>query len=145
LKGLGAVGTLALRPRAIADAMVTIPKMHDDATSVAELCEFFSDDHVHAALIASGQRLVSVVERGDLIGAPPSLSAAPFGRLAGRTVNFDDDLGRVYFEMLRTSRRRLAVIGPSGDLVGLLCMKRSQSGFCSDQDVACRAAERIGP
>lgn len=115
------MGTMALGPWTVADAMVTIPKMHDDATSVAELCEFFSDDHVHAALIVSGQRLVSVVERGDLIGAPPSLPAAPFGRLSGRTVNFDDELGRGYFEMRRTSRRRLAVIGPSGDLVGLLC------------------------
>jgi hypothetical protein len=126
----------------VASAMVTRHKTHDTSLSVVELRRFFGDDHVHAALIVSGRHLVSVVERGDLAGAVPNLPAAQFGRLANRTTAPGYDLGWAFLEMLAAGQRRLAVIDTAGDLVGLLCMKRSQSGFCSDRDVAARAAER---
>jgi len=44
--------------------------------------------------------------------------------------------------MSRTGRRRLAVVDDGGVLVGLLCLKRTGRGFCSDLDVASRAASR---
>jgi len=40
--------------------------------------------------------------------------------------------------MQRTGRRRLAVVDGEGRLVGLLCLKASGSGFCSNEDVASR-------
>jgi predicted transcriptional regulator len=126
----------------VASAMVTKPTTHDTSASVAELSRFFADDHVHAALIVSGRRLVSVVERDDLAGAGPDRPAARLGRLGKRTINPGYDLGWAFLDMLRTGRRRLAVTDANGYLVGLLCMKRSQSGFCSDRDVAARAVER---
>jgi hypothetical protein len=39
--------------------------------------------------------------------------------------------------MLATGARRLAVVGDSDVLLGLLCLKRHLGGFCSDTDV-CR-------
>jgi len=41
--------------------------------------------------------------------------------------------------MIATGRRRAAVTSADGRLLGLLCLKASQAGFCSDQDVRARA------
>lgn len=41
--------------------------------------------------------------------------------------------------------RRLAVIDDHGMLLGLLCLKRTGLGFCSDTDVQARADERRNP
>jgi hypothetical protein len=42
--------------------------------------------------------------------------------------------------MLACGRRRLAVVGRDGKFQGLLCLKRSRSGFCSNRDVWARSA-----
>jgi hypothetical protein len=39
--------------------------------------------------------------------------------------------------------RRRAVIDADGRLLGLLCLKSRLTGFCSDSDVAARAAETL--
>jgi hypothetical protein len=40
--------------------------------------------------------------------------------------------------LLSTGQRRRAVVDHSGRLLGLLCLKRRLTGFCSDNDVAAR-------
>jgi hypothetical protein len=40
--------------------------------------------------------------------------------------------------MKRDERRRLAVVDADGELLGLLCLKASGLGFCSDDDVSSR-------
>ncbi len=40
--------------------------------------------------------------------------------------------------LLARGRRRLAVVDERGALLGLLCLKRRLTGFCSDADVAAR-------
>ena len=47
--------------------------------------------------------------------------------------------------MSATSSRRLAVVDDDHRLLGLLCLKRSGSGFCSDDDVISRRRARIHP
>ena len=49
--------------------------------------------------------------------------------------------GRVHYFGAGTSGR-LAVIDEECRLLGLLCLKRTRLGFCSDADVQARAAER---
>jgi hypothetical protein len=44
--------------------------------------------------------------------------------------------------MTATGRRRAAVTSAGGLLLGLLCLKASRAGFCSDQDVRARALGR---
>jgi hypothetical protein len=46
-----------------------------------------------------------------------------------------------WLAMTATGQRRNAVISEDGRLLGLLCLKASQAGFCSDEDVADRARE----
>lgn len=127
--------------RTAAEVMLTAPAKHPLSVTVGEIREFFRDDHVHAALIVSpAGHLQAVVERDDIAGCRPlDGAAAPLGQLAGRTVPAEANLAEVGRAMTVTGRRRAAVISADGRLLGLLCLKASREGFCSDQDVRARA------
>ena len=47
--------------------------------------------------------------------------------------------------MTTAGRRRAAVTSADGRLLGLLCLKASRAGFCSDQDVRARALGETDP
>jgi CBS domain-containing protein len=126
--------------RTAADVMLTTPARHPPSATVDEIRDFFRDDHVHAALIVSpAGYLQAVVEREDIAGCPaPDAAVAPLGRLAGRSVPAGASLAEVHRAMIATGRRRAAVISADGRLLGLLCLKASRPGFCSEQDVRAR-------
>jgi hypothetical protein len=126
--------------RTAADAMLTVPTRHPQAATVREMRDFFRDDHAHAALIVSpAGYLTAVVERDDIADNQAlDAAAAPLGRLAGRTVPAGASLAEVRRAMDVTGRRRVAVTSIDGRLLGLLCLKASRAGFCSDQDVCAR-------
>lgn len=128
----------------IQDVMVTCPKTHEPASGVRQIRALFEDDHVHMALIvADDRRLVTTIERRDLPATgPASMVASELGTLAGRTVAPSEELDRVTATLLRRGRRRLAVVDESGRLLGLLCLKRSGTGYCSDAGIRERADAR---
>ncbi|HKT03989.1 MAG TPA: CBS domain-containing protein [Rugosimonospora sp.] len=126
----------------VADAMIRAPKVCGPATTVAQVRDQFRDDHVHAVLIVAGGILLSIVERPDLDAVPAHLPARRVGRRYGRTVSPDADLDATRRAMTGARRRRLAVVDERGRLLGLLCLKRTGTGFCSDADVRARADER---
>jgi len=130
-----------------AEAMLTNPVRHPLSVTVAEIRDFFRDHHVHAALIVSpAGYLEAVVERDDIAYCQAlDTAAAPLGRLAGRTVPAGASLAEVHHAMTATGRRRAAVTSADGRLLGLLCMKASQTGFCSEQDVRARALDNAHP
>ena len=130
-----------------AEAMLTTCARHPLSATVGEIQDFFRDDHVHAALIVSpAGYLEAVVERDDVADSEaPGAAAAPLGRLAGRTVAADASLAEVRRAMAVTGRRRAAVTSSDGRLLGLLCLKASRTGFCSDQDVRARALGEADP
>jgi hypothetical protein len=126
--------------------MITTPARHPLSATVGEIRDFFRDDHVHAALIVSpAGYLEAVVERDDIAGRQALEAAAPLGRLAGRTVLAEASLYEVRRAMTATGRRRAAVTSDDGRLLGLLCLKASRAGFCSDQDVRARALGEADP
>ena len=127
--------------RTAAEVMLTTPARHQLSATVGEIRDFFRDDHVHAALVVSpAGYLAAVVERDDVAGCQAlDAAAAPLGRLAGRTVPAEANLAEVRRAMTATGRRRAAVTSADGRLLGLLCLKASRAGFCSDQDVRARA------
>src|SRR5204862_5252146 len=133
--------------RTCGEAMLPTPVRHPLSVSVREIRDFFRDDHVHAALIVSpAGYLESVVERDDIAGCrAPDAAAAPLGRLADRTVPAGASLADVRQVMTATGRRRVAVTSADGRLLGLLCLKASRTGFCSDQDVRARALGEADP
>jgi hypothetical protein len=132
--------------RTAADAMLTASVRHPLSATVREIRDFFRDDHVHAALIVSpAGYLEAVLERDDIAGCRAlDAAAAPLGRLAGRTVPPGASLAEVHRVMTAAGRRRAAVISADGRLLGLLCLKASRAGFCSDQDVRARALGEAG-
>jgi hypothetical protein len=89
---------------------------------------------------------VAVVERDDIAESQaPDAAAAPLGRLAGRTVPPGAGLAEIQQAMNATGRRRAAVTSDDGRLLGLLCLKASRAGFCSEQDVRARAEPALLP
>jgi hypothetical protein len=133
--------------RTAGEAMLTTPVRHPLSATVGEIRDFFRDVHVHAALIVSpAGHLEAVVERDDVAGCQaPDAVAAPLGRLAGRTVPPEASLAEVRRAMTAAGRRRAAVTNAGGRLLGLLCLKASQQGFCSDLDVRARARDEGDP
>lgn len=125
-------------PSLVAEAMVTRPTVHEPSTTVAQLRAFFGDDHVHMALIVDRGTLIGAVERADLTPLlDDDTPASSIARLGRRTVSPDALLPEVFDAMRRTGRRRLAVTR-NRRLLGLLCLKASGRGFCSDADTARR-------
>jgi CBS domain-containing protein len=121
--------------------MLTDAKLHHARTTVREIRALFADEHVHAAVIVEDGTLLAVVERADLETASNEDTLAwHLGGRRGRVIGPDADLALAKRLMLTSGRRRLAVIDRDGKLRGLLCLKRSRSGFCSDRDVRARAA-----
>jgi hypothetical protein len=121
--------------------MITGPKTHGLRAGLEEIRAFFEDDHVHMALVvAPDGRLVTTIERPDLPpGSPASVPASQLGTLIDRTAGPAQALGAATALLLRERRRRLAVVDDSGRLLGLLCLKKDRTGFCSDENVRERA------
>jgi hypothetical protein len=123
----------------VADVAVRRPDLHGCGTTVGELRTLFLDDHMLMALLVDGPRLVATVERGDLHPElPDDLPAHTVGTLGGRTVPPDASAATLLRFMRTTNRRRLAVTDANGVLLGLLCVRSTGRGFCSDDDVANR-------
>jgi len=129
--------------RTVADAALRNAKICEPDVSVAQVRQLFLDDHVHMALLVDRGRLVTTIERDDVpqhvLG---DTSARALGRLTGRTIGPEVSLQDALVQMRRGSHRRLAVIDQNGSFLGLLCLKRSGDGFCSDADVGAREAGR---
>lgn len=126
----------------VGQAMITAPKICELVTTVEQAREFFIDDHVHVLLIVNNGVLCAVVQRDDLTDqTTPTSPVVRAGRLGGRIVSPDIDLEAVLTWMLAHQRRRLAVVNPRLRLLGLLCLKKSLRGFCSDTDVTARACK----
>jgi len=128
----------------VVDLVVRLPKTLGPDASVAEVRAALTDDHVHMVLLTEDGRLVGTLVRDDLPdrGSVAEDSAAlPHAELEGRTVSPRVSAGEA-MALLAGGGRRLAVVDDAGRLLGLLCLKRRRTGFCSDEDVAARARER---
>lgn len=136
-------GRLAYAPgeATVADAMVRRPKLLPATATGGDVRELFLDDHVHAALVSDGDRLLTVIERQDLTDVRDDVPVTALGTLPGRTIGSGADLWSTWTWMTAAGVRRLAAV-EDGRCVGLLCLKRSGRGFCCDAGVRARAQER---
>jgi CBS domain-containing protein len=127
----------------VGEAMIQKVKTCPSHATVGEVRRLFADRHVHAALLlARDDTLLAVLERADLDGAVFAYEqAAGLGRLEGRTITPDAALAPTRDRMSNAGRRRLAVIDARHRLLGLLCLKASGLGFCSEQDVNARSTK----
>ncbi len=131
-----------LHDRTAGDVMIRLPKTLPVDTSVEQARACFTDDHVHMLLLTESGRLMGTLVRDDLPDTVDQAGLAlPHSRLSGRTVRSDAPAEQVRVRLLAYGQRRLAVVDENGVLLGLLCLKRRRTGFCSDADVEARKAE----
>lgn len=140
------MNVLACTRPTVADAMVTDVRRSPADVTAGALRALFDRPKVQSAVLLDGSRLVAVVDPADLVGAADSVLAAGLGMLGDRVAHPGEDLDAAWERLLTSGRRRLAVTGDDGRFLGLLCLKRTLAGFCSDDDVRARSRERApGP
>jgi CBS domain-containing protein len=127
----------------VGDRMLTRPTTHPADATVGEARAFFGDSHKHLMLLVRDGLLCGTLVRSDIPdGVPDDRAALDVAVLAGRTVAADADVDAVRSTLVTHEMRRIAVVDDAGRLLGLLCLKKHQRGFCSDDDVDDRVAER---
>lgn len=129
--------------RTVADVMVTRPKTLPSDASVGQIRAAFDDDHVVMVLLTEGDVLCGTVLRDDVPGhAPAAAPALALARTTGRTVRPGESARRVFRWLVDGGQRRLAVVDDADRLLGLVCLTRRRTGFCTDEGIAARAADR---
>lgn len=141
----GVAPSRGLADLTVADVVVRLPKTLPASARLSDARRALEDPHVHMVLLTEAGRLVGTLVREDLPASAESTTPAlAHAVLLGRTVPAGlaaEDARRL---LLTEGRRRAAVVDEDGMLLGLLCLKRRRTGFCSDDDVAGRAAQRLG-
>ena len=129
--------------RTVAEALVRDPWTLPAEATVGVARVAFADDHVHMLLLTRGPSLLGTLVPDDVhADVADDAPALPLATLTNRTVAPDVPLEDARRWLVARGERRLAVVDEDRTLLGLLCLKRRQTGFCSDGDVAARAAER---
>lgn len=100
-----------------------------------------ADGHVHLLLLVDGERLVGTIDRDDLGGVldDGDAPATAYSTLEDRTTGPDADAEALRHRLRNARARRVAVVDDDGLLLGLLCLKRTGLGYCTDADVEARA------
>lgn len=125
--------------------MLREPRVHPSTLTIGEAqAVFASSAKTHLLLLADDGLLVAAVTRDDAEGttANPAAPAASIGCLEGRTVSPDLPVEPLRETMAGSGMRRIAVVDEAGRLLGLLCLKKSLRGFCTDEGVAAMRAAR---
>lgn len=130
--------------------MIAAPKTLPIETSIASVQAAFENSHVHMVLLTRDDVLYGALLRADLpMSLPPRVAALRLAlRLAtlkGRTILPDERIAAAHGRLVRSGQRRLAVVDGDNGLLGLLCLKRDQTGFCTNDGVAARRSTHTPP
>jgi len=133
-------------PRLVRDVMLTVPKTHDLDLTLHQAHQAFANPHVHMLLLTSPNGVLQgTLVRSDLthldVQETPDALAVGHARLGGRTITPGVHAVTATSTMLDQQTRRLVVIDNHHRVVGLLCLKRTLDGFCSDANIRARAAQ----
>ncbi len=125
--------------------MISHPKTLPMSATVGDVREVLDNLHVHLVLLTEAGALRGTLIRDDVAGHGDETPARALARLDGRTIGPRDTVGRARQMLADGDARRLAVVDDDGELLGLLCLKRRLTGFCSDSDVAARQSDHGRP
>lgn len=130
----------------VGDAMLHHPTVHGADLTVGEARAVFADSaKTHLLLLVRDGVLVGAVSRHDVDVATHAEDTAPAATIAsldGRTTTPDVPVGPLRESMAGTGLRRIAVVDEEMHLLGLLCLKASLTGFCTDEGVAAMRRSR---
>lgn len=123
----------------VADVMLPTPTVLGPDATVADVRTFFRRERVHLAIVADADRVVlTTLVRDDVAEVDDSVPAVDVGRWRDRWVGPGESAEPVRERMASDGVRRLVVVDADRRLLGLLCLKRRLTGFCSSADVAAR-------
>jgi CBS domain-containing protein len=129
----------AAHEQSIAEAMISDPKTHSVEISLADAIDAFTDTHIHMLLLTRDGILHGTLVRDDLPpGLDPRRPAVSLATIVERTICPTRSLDEATQRLNRSMARRLAVTNADRSLVGLLCLKRTRLGFCTEADVLAR-------
>lgn len=130
--------TAAVHTWTVAEVMLRNPTVHPAGLTIGTArAAFDASPKTHMLLLVHDRVLVSTVIRADVADdIDPEGLAGDAGSLEDRTVGEDAPLAPAHADMRNRGVRRLAVVDDSARLRGLLCLKRSLTGFCTDDGVA---------
>jgi CBS domain-containing protein len=119
----------SLRGLTVADVMLVTPKTSPADISVSVARVALADRHVQMVLLTEGR-----VFRGAVTeipeGADPDSPAIAYADAAAETIAATEPAEAAYERTRRNPHRRVVVLGPDRELVGLLCLDRTLTKFC---------------
>lgn len=123
----------------VAEVVLRLPKMMPIHARVRDARAALRDHHVHMLLLTDQGRLRGTLTRGDIPDHADDMALSlTYAVVEGRTVSSDLPAEQARLLMFSRDLRRLAVVDADGSLLGLLCLNRRHTGFCSDEDVNAR-------
>lgn len=133
--------SLDVREVTVSEVMLRNPKKLPVDASVADARAAFADHHVHMVLLTEGDSLVGTLLRSDLPDGDGNSPALRWSELSRRTVPPNMSAKAARDGLIAEGIRRIAVVSHDGVLLGLLCLKRSRTGFCTTADISSRATD----
>jgi CBS domain-containing protein len=134
--------------RTVSDVMITDPKTQPANATIADVRAAFDDDHVHMVLLTRAGVLHGTLVREDIPAAAPGpRPALDLASLHDRTIAPHEHLDAARRRLETPGQRRIAVVDDANRLLGLVCLKRDRTGFCTDDGVRSRMLSRsdLGP
>lgn len=127
----------------VSDVMITAPKTHQHDATIETIRAALEDPHVHMILLTRHGVLHGTLVRDDIPSAAPNpCLALELANLRDRTIAPTENLDAVWQRLETSGQRRIAVVDDANTLLGLVCLKRDRTGFCTDDDIRSRAIER---
>ena len=129
--------------RTASDVMITAPKTHHHDATIETIRAALEDPHVHMILLTQNRTLHGTLVRDDIPTATPNPSPAlELANLHDRTIAPTQNLDGIRQRLETSGQRRLAVVDDANTLLGLVCLKKDRTGFCTDDDIDSRTIER---
>ena len=112
-----------------ADLMLRNPKTLTAAASVAEVRELLADPKVQMVLLADGAAFKGAVTRVPADASPRDRAVA-YVDTDAETISPDASADEAFERAAASPTRRVIVLDADDNLLGLLCLKASRTGFC---------------
>jgi CBS domain-containing protein len=112
-----------------ADLMLRSPKTLAADASVAEVREQLANPKVQMALLADGRVFKGAVTRVPDEAAPTE-PALGYSDERPETIAPDASAGEAFERTAASPNRRVIVLDDENNLLGLLCLNPSRTGFC---------------
>jgi CBS domain-containing protein len=116
--------------------MLRAPKTLAAEASIAEVREQLANPKVQMVLLADGRAFKGSVTAVP-IGAAPTDAALAYADENPETISPDASADEAFERATASPNRRVIVLDDDRNLLGLLCLNPSRTGFCTGEPSSC--------